>query len=70
MFKVRGIMPNGTQILDGTMNFVPRVGEEIDANGYIYVVENVRYIFRQGQQFGQPVMLTLRCTSAPSQFDR
>lgn len=59
-FNVTATLRNGALVFNGTMGFIPRIGEEIEAAGQIFVVENVRYIFNQGRAFGQPVHLTLR----------
>ena len=59
-FNVTATLRNGAMVFSGNMGFVPRIGEEIEAVGQIFVVENVRYIFNQGRAFGQPVRLVLR----------
>ena len=59
-FNVTATLRNGALVFNGTMGFVPRVGEEIETCGMVFVVENVRYIFNQGRSFGQSVRLTLR----------
>lgn len=59
-FNITATLRNGAMVFSGNMGFVPRIGEEIEAVGQIFVVENVRYIFNQGRAFGQPVHLTLR----------
>ena len=58
-FTVRADLRNGHNVFQGTLNFIPRVGEEIETNGYIFKVVNARYILREGSYYGTPVKLTL-----------
>lgn len=58
-FNVRADLTSGFNIFRATMNFVPRIGEEIEAAGYIYKVKNVRYVFTVGTYASIPVQLLL-----------
>ena len=61
-FNVRADLSTGYNVFQGTFNYVPRIGEEIEANGYIFKVVNVRYILKEGSYYGTPVRLTLEQT--------
>lgn len=56
-FDIQGILPNGSMAFSGVMHFIPRKGEEIYVNGYLYVVENVRYVLTEGTFRCCPVRL-------------
>lgn len=60
VYNVLAILPNGATVFNGNMGFVPRKGEEIEANGRVYVVDSVRYVFVQGSHSGQFVRLVLK----------
>lgn len=59
-YNVTAVLRNGALVFSGNMGFVPRIGEEMESCGMVFVVENVRYIFNQGRSFGQSVRITLR----------
>ena len=59
-YNVTAVLRNGALVFNGTMSFVPRIGEEIETCSMVFVVDNVRYIFNQGRSFGQSVRITLR----------
>ena len=59
LFNIRGDLKNGYNVFTGTLNFLPRVGEEIEANGYVYKVLSVRYIIKEGSYYGTTVHLLL-----------
>lgn len=58
-YKVYATLSSGEMVFDGEMNYVPRKGEEIEANGYVFVVENVRYILKDGMDYENNVRLQL-----------
>lgn len=58
-FCVEAIYTDETLVFRGVMNYIPRIGEEIEINGYVFVVENVRYIFEEGTNQSTKVRLLL-----------
>lgn len=58
-FYVKAIYTDGTMVFQGCMNYVPRIGEEIEINGYVFVVENIRYVFEEGTNQGTKVRMLL-----------
>ena len=58
-YKVYATLSDGTMVFNGAMNYVPRKGEEIEANGYVFVVKNVRYILKDGTDYENNVRLQL-----------
>lgn len=59
VFNIRGDLKNGCNVFTGTLNFVPRIGEEIEANRYVFKVLNVKYIINEGTYYEIPVRLLL-----------
>lgn len=57
---IRANLSNGTLIFDGTLSLVPRKDEEIDVNGNVFVVENVRHVLKEGASNSNYVLLRLR----------
>ena len=43
-FKVYAVRANGTVVFDKTLSYIPRKGEEMQIDGCVFVVENVRYV--------------------------
>lgn len=52
MFNIIVLNSRGDEIMNGTTNFVPRIGEKIKGNWYTYKVEDVIYDFDYGQTYG------------------
>jgi hypothetical protein len=48
LFSIHATLPDGTTLFRGRLNYVPRTGEEIEVNGFVFVVKKVRYTFKEG----------------------
>ena len=57
-YEVQALMM-GQEKFNGTLNFVPRVGEELQIDGWMYIVKNVRYIVRTGIHAGSRIQVIL-----------
>lgn len=59
-FNVHATLLNGATVFQGFMNYIPRKGEEVDINGHVLSVENVRYILKDYPQAHTQVLLRLK----------
>ena len=57
---IKATLSDGTLVFDGTLGLVPRKDEEIDVNGIVYVVENVRHVLREGMSNSNCILLVLK----------
>ena len=58
-FYIEAVYTDGTIVFRSCMNYIPRIGEEIEINGYVFVVKNIRYIFEEGSNQGTKVHMLL-----------
>lgn len=60
MFEVHAFLvkPYKT-IFNGTMNYLPRIGEEISINFDVFRVKNIRYIIENGTANKTEVLISL-----------
>lgn len=59
-FNIVGVSKaNGTYVFNMQTGYVPRQNEEIEIDGYVYVVEYVRYVLQHGDFSTQNVRLGL-----------
>lgn len=58
-FEIYATLSNGVMVFNGTLNYVPHKGEELEANGNVFVVESVRYILKDGISYKNYVRLQL-----------
>lgn len=58
-YQVYATLSNGSMVFNGTMNYVPRVGEELEVNGHVFTVSNVRYVLKEGACYNTYVRLLL-----------
>ena len=57
---IKGTLSDGTLIFNGTLGLVPRKDEEIDVNGIVYIVKNVRHVLKEGLSNNNYILLILK----------
>ena len=58
-YDIYATLPHGGMVFSGQLNYVPHKGEEIEANGHVFIVNSVRYILRDGISYNNQVRLIL-----------
>lgn len=58
-FRIHAILTNGVTVFDGTFYFIPQKGDELEVNGYKFIVKKVTYVMQNGTYSEQPVKLLL-----------
>ena len=59
-YHIYATLSDGRMVFNGTLNYVPRINEEVEANGHVFVVQKVRYVLKEGTTYANFVELRLK----------
>lgn len=46
-FNIHAALANGSTVFTATLNYLPRLDEEIEVNGHVFVIKRIRHLIRE-----------------------